>query len=213
MFARSALFPIGKGRRPAGNDRSGRRDHRPVKPAARAEEADFIYTFVPRAVIRRCKVGPKIGEVLVRDRLVTELSGSGLVQAIPSKIDEPGDSIDLLCSAARRSGAGLAIGGTLYLHEGGVEVQATLIDVGESAVLFAIPASVADRDRLFGFLEGGGMVILPEPQPLLTKASRMPGLDGQKMSKSYHNTIPLDALPDVVEQQLRTMPTSDSSPR
>ena len=72
---------------------------------------------------------------------------------------------------------------------------------------------IADRDRLFGFLEGGGMVILPEPQPLLTKASRMPGLDGQKMSKSYHNTIPLDALPDAVEQQLRTMPTDPARVR
>ena len=49
---------------------------------------------------------------------------------------------------------------------------------------------IADRDRLFGYLEGGGKVILPEPQPLLTKASKMPGLDGQKMSKSYGNTIP-----------------------
>ena len=49
--------------------------------------------------------------------------------------------------------------------------------------------TVADRDRLFGYLEGTGKVILPEPQPLLTRASKMTGLDGQKMSKSYGNTI------------------------
>lgn len=72
---------------------------------------------------------------------------------------------------------------------------------------------IADRDRLFGYLEGGGMVILPEPQPLLTKASRMPGLDGQKMSKSYGNTIPLDASPETVEKQLRTMPTDPARVR
>lgn len=72
---------------------------------------------------------------------------------------------------------------------------------------------IADRDRLFGFLEGGGMVILPEPQPLLTKASKMPGLDGQKMSKSYGNTIPLDAAPDTIEKQLRTMPTDPARVR
>ena len=72
---------------------------------------------------------------------------------------------------------------------------------------------IADRDRLFGFLEGGGKVILPEPQPLLTKASKMPGLDGQKMSKSYNNTIPLDAQPDTVEKQLRTMPTDPARVR
>ena len=72
---------------------------------------------------------------------------------------------------------------------------------------------IADRDRLFGFLEGGGMVILPEPQPLLTKASKMPGLDGQKMSKSYNNTIPLDASPKRVEKEMRTMPTDPARVR
>ncbi|MEN8176653.1 MAG: tryptophan--tRNA ligase, partial [Pseudomonadota bacterium] len=73
--------------------------------------------------------------------------------------------------------------------------------------------TVADRDRLFGYLEGGGKVILPEPQPLLTRASRMPGLDGQKMSKSYGNTIPLRSDTDEVAKQLRTMPTDPSRVR
>ncbi|BAO43926.1 tryptophan--tRNA ligase [Thiolapillus brandeum] len=73
--------------------------------------------------------------------------------------------------------------------------------------------NLSDRDRLFGYLEGGGKVILPEPQALLTKASKMPGLDGQKMSKSYGNTIPLDAKPEQVEQQLRTMPTDPARVR
>ncbi len=72
---------------------------------------------------------------------------------------------------------------------------------------------VADRDRLFGYIEGGGKVILPEPQPLLTKAAKMPGLDGQKMSKSYGNTISLAASPDEVEKQLRTMPTDPARVR
>ncbi|MGB5465399.1 MAG: tryptophan--tRNA ligase [Sedimenticolaceae bacterium] len=72
---------------------------------------------------------------------------------------------------------------------------------------------ISDRDRLFGYLEGGGKVILPEPQPLLTKAARMPGLDGQKMSKSYGNTIPLDASADEVEKQMRTMPTDPARVR
>jgi tryptophanyl-tRNA synthetase len=72
---------------------------------------------------------------------------------------------------------------------------------------------IADRDRLFGYLEGGGKVILPEPQPLLTAAAKMPGLDGQKMSKSYANTIPLDASPEQIEKDMRTMPTDPARVR
>lgn len=67
--------------------------------------------------------------------------------------------------------------------------------------------TISDRERLFGYIEGGGKVVLPEPQALLTKASKMPGLDGQKMSKSYGNTIALREEPEVVEQKIRTMQT------
>ncbi len=73
--------------------------------------------------------------------------------------------------------------------------------------------SIADRDRLFGYLEGGGRVILPEPQPLLTRASKLPGLDGQKMSKSYQNTIALNMPLGEVEKALRTMPTDPARVR
>jgi tryptophanyl-tRNA synthetase len=52
-----------------------------------------------------------------------------------------------------------------------------------------------------------GKIILPEPQAALTKASKMPGLDGQKMSKSYGNTIALREKPEDVEKKIRTMPT------
>lgn len=67
--------------------------------------------------------------------------------------------------------------------------------------------TLGDRERLFGYLEGSGKIILPEPQPLLTPASKMPGLDGQKMSKSYGNTIALREESAVVEQKLKRMPT------
>ena len=73
--------------------------------------------------------------------------------------------------------------------------------------------TVNDRERLFGYLEGGGRIILPEPQPLLTKASKMPGLDGHKMSKSYGNTIALRDEPEVIEKALRTMPTDTNRVR
>lgn len=73
--------------------------------------------------------------------------------------------------------------------------------------------SLEDRERLLGYLEGSGRLILAEPQPLLTKASKMPGLDGRKMSKSYANTIALNDAPKTVEQKLRTMPTDTNRVR
>ncbi len=64
-----------------------------------------------------------------------------------------------------------------------------------------------DRERLAGYLEGEGRVILPEPQAWLTPASKMPGLDGQKMSKSYGNTLGMREDPQDVTKKIRTMPT------
>ena len=67
--------------------------------------------------------------------------------------------------------------------------------------------SIGDRERLAGYLDGSGKAIFPEPQALLTPASKMMGLDGQKMSKSYGNTISLRENPTVVEDKIKTMPT------
>ena len=67
--------------------------------------------------------------------------------------------------------------------------------------------AMGDRERLFGFLEGGGKMILPEPQALHTEVPKLTGLDGRKMSKSYGNTIALREDPDSVTKKIRTMPT------
>lgn len=73
--------------------------------------------------------------------------------------------------------------------------------------------SLGDKERLYGYLEGSGKIILPEPQALLTEQPKMPGLDGQKMSKSYNNTIALREDPQVVEQKIKTMPTDPARVR
>ncbi|MHB0992040.1 MAG: tryptophan--tRNA ligase [Burkholderiales bacterium] len=73
--------------------------------------------------------------------------------------------------------------------------------------------SLGDRERLFGYLEGGGKMILTEPQALLTAASKMPGLDGQKMSKSYQNTITLRESAESLTKKVRTMPTDPARVR
>ena len=64
-----------------------------------------------------------------------------------------------------------------------------------------------DRERLFGWLEGSGKKILVEAEALLTEASKLTGLDGQKMSKSYGNAIALREEPEVVAKKIKTMPT------
>jgi tryptophanyl-tRNA synthetase len=73
--------------------------------------------------------------------------------------------------------------------------------------------TVADRERLLGFLEGVGVAILPEPQVLLTTAAKVPGLDGRKMSKSYGNTIGMREDPEAVTKKLRAMQTDPARVR
>lgn len=73
--------------------------------------------------------------------------------------------------------------------------------------------SMIDRERLFGYLEGSRKLILTEPQALLTEASRLPGLDGQKMSKSYGNSIALREDKESVTKKVRTMQTDPARVR
>jgi tryptophanyl-tRNA synthetase len=95
------------------------------------------------------------------------------------------------------------------------QLRTKYLERGDGAALAAARAlleetqnlTLGDRERLFGYIEGGGKVILTEPAALLTDASKLPGLDGQKMSKSYNNTISLREDADSVAKKIRTMPT------
>jgi len=92
---------------------------------------------------------------------------------------------------------------TLYQQEGRDEA----LDQAHALLDEAQSLSLGDRERLYGYLEGGGKMILAEPGALLTEAARMPGLDGQKMSKSYNNTLMLREEPDLVTKKIRGMKT------
>jgi len=96
-----------------------------------------------------------------------------------------------------------------YQEQGDVEALAA----GRALIEEAQNLSMGDRERLFGYLEGGGKMILSEPAALLTEASKMPGLDGQKMSKSYNNTITLREDAASVTRKIRTMPTDPARVR
>lgn len=90
--------------------------------------------------------------------------------------------------------------------EAALETARALVDGQQNITL-------GDKERLLGDLEGGGKVILPEPQSLLTQASKMPGLDGQKMSKSYGNFISMREEPADVDNKIRRMPTDPARVR
>ena len=92
---------------------------------------------------------------------------------------------------------------TAFQQEGNVKA----LEAGKALIVAAEQLSHADRERLAGYLEGSGKMILAEPGALLTAASRMPGLDGQKMSKSYGNTIALREDEASVREKVRRMPT------
>ncbi len=92
---------------------------------------------------------------------------------------------------------------TAYLEHGDREA----LDTARALLEKQKNVTLGEKELLFGYLEGGGRMILTEPQALLTAAPKMPGLDGQKMSKSYNNTISLRDTPDEVTQKIRTMPT------
>ncbi len=92
---------------------------------------------------------------------------------------------------------------TSYQQDG----DADALDTAKALLDSQQNISVGDRERLLGFLEGGGKMVLNEPESMLTDTAKMPGLDGQKMSKSYGNTIALRDDKATVEKKILTMPT------
>jgi tryptophanyl-tRNA synthetase len=87
------------------------------------------------------------------------------------------------------------------------------LDAGRALLAEAQSLSMGDRERLFGYLEGARRVILTEPDALLTEVPKLPGLDGQKMSKSYGNAVLMREEPKVLAQKIRTMPTDPARVR
>ncbi|MCC6194068.1 MAG: tryptophan--tRNA ligase [Burkholderiales bacterium] len=101
------------------------------------------------------------------------------------------------------------------------ELRAAFQEKGDEAALTAArdllsdtqSLALGDRERLFGYLEGSRRMILPEPEALLTENPKVPGLDGQKMSKSYGNAILMREDPAEVAKKIRTMQTDPARVR
>ena len=91
--------------------------------------------------------------------------------------------------------------------------DATALEKAREIVQANSRITVADRERLLGYLEGQSVTILPEPQVLLTPTPKLPGLDGRKMSKSYGNTIGLREDPDSIARRMKAMQTDPARVR
>ncbi len=81
------------------------------------------------------------------------------------------------------------------------------LERGRALVAASGALSADERERLDGHLRGTGKTILVEPDVLLTETSKLVGLDGEKMSKSYGNTIAMREEPAEVTKKIRRMPT------
>ncbi len=93
-----------------------------------------------------------------------------------------------------------------YGQDGSIEA----LSRGEAVVKRARSAELIDSDDtelLLGHLKGSGKSVLTEPAVLLTETSKLPGLDGDKMSKSRGNTIAMRDEPAVVAHKIKRMPT------
>ena len=101
------------------------------------------------------------------------------------------------------------------------DLRRSFLEKGDSEALLKARAllegqqnlSIGDKERLYGYLEGGGRIILTEPGPILTDVPKMPGLDGEKMSKSYDNVISLREEPSAIESKIRKMITDPARVR
>lgn len=125
---------------------------------------------------------------------------------------EPGfeEAVEAAIKKMGKKQAKIYVGHRRQYQEKGDE---TALETARALVDSQQNITLGDKERLLGDLEGGGKVILPEPQALLTPASKMPGLDGQKMSKSYGNFISMREEPAEVDSKIRRMPTDPARVR
>lgn len=90
-----------------------------------------------------------------------------------------------------------------YQEQGDVEALGT----ARAIIKEQQTITLSDQERLYGYLEGCGKLLLPEPQALLSDAPKISGLDGGKMAKSNSNAIFLRDTSEEIAEKIRRMPT------
>ena len=96
-----------------------------------------------------------------------------------------------------------------YQEQGDVEALST----ARAVIKEQQTITLGDQERLYGYLEGAGKLVLPEPQALLTQRPRVAGLDGARMSRSQGNAIFLRDADTELNEQIRQMPTDPARVR
>jgi tryptophanyl-tRNA synthetase len=79
--------------------------------------------------------------------------------------------------------------------------KANLVPVGEDQ----LPHLELSRQIARKFNHLFKAACFPEPQALLTETTRLLGLDGRKMSKSYNNYIGLSEAPEIIRKKIQSM--------
>ena len=95
------------------------------------------------------------------------------------------------------------------------------VSEGMKAHLVGKLRTTAAEEGIQNFLERTGkssqffrkIDVLTEPAVMLTKTSRIPGLDGRKMSKSYGNAISLSEPDDEIRKKTKVMVTDPARKR
>ncbi|TLX58291.1 tryptophan--tRNA ligase [Stutzerimonas nosocomialis] len=96
-----------------------------------------------------------------------------------------------------------------YQEQGDLEA----LNTARALLMEQSTITLGDQERLWGYLEGGGRVILPEPRPLLGETPRITGLDGGRMAEAAGNAIYLRDTPQQIEDKIIHMPTDPARVR
>lgn len=159
--------------------------------------ADWIGAGIDpeRSVIFRQSAVPEHSELALLLGMVTPKSWLERVPTYKGQIAELGEQIDTF-----------GFFGYPVLQTADIVLyKASHVPVGQDQ----LPHLELAREivRRFNHLFGDGEAVFPEPQPIITEAPVLLGIDNRKMSKSYNNAIELGDSPEKIKEMIDKMIT------
>ncbi len=159
--------------------------------------ADWIGAGIDpeRSIIFRQSAVPEHSELALLLGMVTPKSWLERVPTYKGQIAELGEQIDTF-----------GFFGYPVLQTADIVLyKASYVPVGQDQ----LPHLELAREivRRFNHLFGSGNSMFPEPQPIVTEAPVLLGIDNRKMSKSYRNAIELGDSPETINEMIGKMIT------